>query len=175
MSDARDAIALLRGLRATRDFTDQPIPQAVIDDIADVSRWTGSASNRQPWHVVIVRDRETLRRIAAAEGHCAHAGNAAAAVVIVLDNERPELEAYDDGRLSERIMLAAAAHGIGSCIGFLVGGGRDEIRRLLGAPESALARTVISLGYRDMAAHASRPKRAQVRKPSAEIIHFDRI
>jgi nitroreductase len=175
MTQASDHITLLRALRSTRDFTRQAIAQAVLDDIMDVARWSGSASNRQPWHIVLVRDRALLAKIAEAEGHAKHAGGADVAVVIVLDNERPELEAYDDGRISERIMLAAAAHGVGSCIGFLVGDGREAVRKLLGAREGSLVRTVISLGYRDHAAHSARPRRPQVRKPASEIIHVDRI
>ena len=46
---ASDRIAFLRSLRAVRSFRPDPIPQEVIDDILDVVRWSGSASNLQPW------------------------------------------------------------------------------------------------------------------------------
>ena len=39
-------------------------------------------------------------------------------------------ESYDEGRLSERLMLAADAHGVGSCIGWLINDGQDAARQL---------------------------------------------
>ena len=42
-----EVVALLRGLRAIRQFRPDEIPQEVVDAILDVARWSGSASNRQ--------------------------------------------------------------------------------------------------------------------------------
>ena len=61
--EAAQAIEFLRRLRTVRRFTDQAVPQAVLDDLLSVARWSGSASNRQPWVFVVVRERETLRRL----------------------------------------------------------------------------------------------------------------
>ncbi len=57
-------IALLRGLRAVRQFRTDAVPQAVIDAVLDVARWSGSASNRQHWELIVVRDRKTLQALA---------------------------------------------------------------------------------------------------------------
>ena len=61
---ARDRIAFLRGLRAIRQFRPDPVPQEVVGDFLEVARWSGSASNRQPWELVVIRSRETLRALA---------------------------------------------------------------------------------------------------------------
>ncbi|HET8626856.1 MAG TPA: nitroreductase family protein [Thermomicrobiales bacterium] len=174
VATARDRIAFLRGLRAVRNFRPDPLPQAAIDDLLAVARWSGSASNRQPWEIVVVRDRDTLQKLAATEGHAAHLAGAALGIVIVLDNERPEQEAYDDGRLSERLMLAAEAYGVGSCIGWFTGDGREAVKDLLGIPRDRLVRTAISFGYPDETARRARPRNAQPRKPLGEIVHFER-
>src|SRR5215207_8772838 len=120
---AEDRIAFLCSLRAVRSFRPDPVPREVIDDILDVARWSGSASNRQPWELVLVRDRSTLDALASVEGHAAFLNAAGAAVVLVMsgDPERVAHETYDEGRLAERIMLAAHAHGVGSSIGWFVG------------------------------------------------------
>ena len=170
----RDRIALLRRLRAVRDFRPEPVPPAVIDDVLAVVRWSGSASNRQPWELVVIRRRETLAALAAVEGYAKHLAGAPLGIVLVMAGERPEQETYDEGRLSERIMLAAAAHGLGACIGWLRGSGVAAAKALLSIPEERLVRTVISLGYPDEAAQQARPKRAQPRKPLAEIVHQER-
>ena len=41
-------IAFLRSLRAVRSFRPDHVPQGVFDDVLEVARWSGSASNRQP-------------------------------------------------------------------------------------------------------------------------------
>jgi nitroreductase len=173
---AQGQIALLRGLRAVRDFRPDPVPQHVLDDILSVARWSGSASNRQPWELVVVRERETLQGLAAAEGYAKHLAGAALAIVLVMagDPERVAHETYDEGRLSERIMLAAAAHGVGSCIGWFVRDGVAAAKTILGIPAERLVRTAISLGYPDEAARRARQKPAQARKPAVEIVHTER-
>jgi nitroreductase len=87
--------------------------------------------------------------------------------------ERAEQETYDEGRLAERIMLAAHAHGVGSSIGWIVGSGRDAARELLGIPQGKVVRTAISLGYPDEEARRSRAGRWQARKPLGEIVHTE--
>jgi nitroreductase len=85
--------------------------------------------------------------------------------------ERAEQETYDEGRLAERIMLAAHAHGVGSSIGWLVGSGRDAAKELLGIPQEKVVRTAISLGYPREESRRSRAGRGQARKPLGEIVH----
>jgi nitroreductase len=172
----RDRIALLRGLRSVRAFRPDPVPQTVLDDILDVARWSGSAKNLQPWAFVVVHDRATLEALGALEGYVRHLAGATFAIAIVLDNagDRIEQETFDDGKVSERMMLAAAAHGVGSCIGWFHGGGRDDAKRILGVPANRTLRTAISFGYPDEAAQAARPKPPEARKPLSELVHLER-
>ncbi|MDQ3964891.1 MAG: hypothetical protein M3246_00300, partial [Actinomycetota bacterium] len=95
-------------------------------------------------------------------------------IVLVMAGVRPEQETYDEGRLSERIMLAALAHGVGSSIGWIVGDGRAAAKEILGVPPERLVRTAISLGYPDEEARRFRPRTGQARKPLAQIVHEER-
>src|SRR5438876_2639979 len=96
-------IAFLRGLRVVRQLRPEPLPEAVLHDILEVARWSGSAGNRQPWEFVVVRDRDILGRLATIEGASAgHLANAAVGFAIVIRPEVPDLDAYDEGRLAER-------------------------------------------------------------------------
>lgn len=165
-------INFLRSLRAVRNFRPDPVPQEVVDDILEVARWSGSASNRQPWELVVIRDADTLRALSEVEGYADHLAGAPLGIVLVMVGERPEQETYDEGRLSERVMLAAWAHGVGSSIGWIVDGGRESARELLGIPPGRVVRTAISLGYPDEGARRSRP--GQARKPLSEIVNEER-
>jgi nitroreductase len=171
---AKDRISFLRTLRAVRSFRPDPVPQEVIDDILDVARWSGSASNRQPWEIILIRERDTLRSLASVGGYAGHLARAPLGIVLVMAGDRAEQETYDEGRLAERIMLAAFAHGVGSSIGWIVGQGRDAARELLGLPEHKVVRTAISLGYPDEQARRPRSGRGQARKPVSEIVHQER-
>ncbi|MGH2559765.1 MAG: nitroreductase family protein [Thermomicrobiales bacterium] len=171
-----DRIAFLRGLRSVRAFRPDPVPQQVIADILDVARWSGSAKNLQPWDFVVVHDRATLETLGALEGYVTHLAGATFVIVIVLANEgeRTEQETFDDGKVSERMMLAAAAHGVGSCIGWFHGTGRDEAKRILGVPSDHVLRTAISFGYPDEAALRARPKPPEARKSLSKLVHLER-
>src|ERR1700737_1673674 len=134
-AQADEFIGLLKSLRAVRRFADKPLPAEAVRDIQDVIRWSGSASTRQEFEALWIEDRAMLRRLSDLKGYAKHLAGAAAGAVIVSGitpssaattrMNSDELNAFDEGRISERIMLAALAHGIGSSIGWL----RDEARR----------------------------------------------
>src|ERR671919_3120382 len=167
----RDRISFLRTLRSVRSFRSDPVPQAVVDDVLEVARWSGSASNKQPWEILVVRERDTLRSLTSVGGYAWHLAGAPLGIVLVMAGERAEQETYDEGRLAERIMLAAHAYGVGSSIGWIVGSGRDAARELLGIPKEKVVRTAISLGYPDEEARRSRARRGPTRKPLDEIVN----
>jgi nitroreductase len=173
-----ERIAFLRGLRAVRHFRPEPLPDDVLRDILEVARWSGSAGNRQPWELVVVRDRDMLRALAAIDGaNAGHLAGAAAGVAVVIRPEAPELDAYDEGRLVERIMLAAAAHGVGSSVGHFTGPGDSwaasaEAKRRLGIPAERVLREVVSLGY--PAEHRPPTSNPPGRRPLAELVSWER-
>lgn len=172
-----EQIAFLRGLRQIRQLKPDPVPQAALDDILEVARWTGSARNIQPWDLLVIHDRATLRALGTIEGgrgpHLVNAG-VGIALVMLGDPEHVDFDTYDEGRLSERIMLAADAHGLASAIGWFKGAASEEAKRILGVPSNRLLRTIMSIGLADTEAHARRQRPAQPRKPMREIVHTER-
>src|ERR1700687_123031 len=110
----RQLTDFLRSLRAVREFQRKPVPDDVVRDILEVARWSGSASNRQFREIIVVRTRETLQPLAGLGGYVGHLRNAALAMLLVMPGEWPEGETFDEGRLAERIMLGAGAHGVGA-------------------------------------------------------------
>ena len=140
-------VSFLKSLRTVRFFELKPVPQSALDDVLEVTRSSGSARNRQPWEFMVVRDRRTLGRLAALEGYAQHLAGAAAGIVLVTagDPHKLEQETFDEGRLAERISLAAASHGLGAAVGWFAGGGRHEAKRILGVPGERLVRTALSL------------------------------
>lgn len=159
----------LRSLRAVRDFQRKPVPDEVVRDILEVARWSGSAGNRQFGEIIVLRKAETLQALAGLGGYVGHLRGAALGMVLVMPGEWPEGETFDEGRLAERIMLGAWAHGVGSSIGWFSPEGRDQAKQILGVPgKKRVVRTAIALGF------PARPPRRGDRKPLSELVHEER-
>jgi nitroreductase len=137
---------LIKSLRSVRQFSDKEIPDDVLRDILDTGRWTGSAKNTQPWDLVVVRDRETLKALAKCGQFAWHLAGAKLAIALVMRGE-DAWSAMDEGRLMQNLMLAAWAHGVGSCIGSIYPEHQQRARELLGIPENRYLRTMLSIGY----------------------------
>lgn len=182
---AAEHVRLLRGLRAVRRFSSKPLPPNVVADVLEVARWTGSASNRQPWELILVREKGILRGIGGLPGATGlrHVAEAAAAIVLVPDGRLTE---FDEGRWTERVMLAAAAHGLGAGIARVPDEHTVKVAHILGTPPDRVIRTLVSLGYpADARAHLVSAERETEhgqalarltvgRKPLVELLHVDR-
>ncbi len=77
-------------------------------------------------------------------------------------------------------MLAAAAHGLGSCIGWWDTRGREQAGQLLGAPAGSIVRTVLPMGYpatgqRPMHEELLAGRKEAARKPIADFVRLERF
>jgi nitroreductase len=167
---SNEQLRFLRRLRAVKEYTAEPVGREAIEEILEVGRWSASGSNRQPWDVIVVRDPAVKQQF----GEWGARPAASAAVVLLLVTAGPQ-SAFDEGRLAERLCLAAAACGLGSTVATLKNEGPDETKKLLGIPEDRRVVTVVAIGHTDVAARRARPKSAQPRKPLGEFAHWDRF
>jgi nitroreductase len=58
-----DLIETLRTTAAIREFRPEPVPDDVLRRVLDTARFAPSGGNRQAWHVVVVKDPETRRKL----------------------------------------------------------------------------------------------------------------
>ncbi len=169
MPSKNDLLSFMRGLRAVREYTPEAVPQTILEEILDVGRWSATASNRQLHEIVVVRDQAVKDQFAA--WGAKPAGPAAVALLIVTANDA---SAFDEGRVAERLALAAKACGLGSCIATLKNEGPEAAKGLLGIPPERRARTLVAIGHTDVAARRALPRAPQARKPMSEFAHWDR-
>ena len=171
---SNDKIRFLRNLRAVRNYTPEQIPEDVLSDILEVGRWSGTASNLQGTEVVVVRDSQIMQRMSEVGARPA-AGAAVALVVVTPDAaDRHDLHTFDSGRLVERLLLAADAHGVGSNIATLKEDGPDIIKQMLGIPAEKRIWTIVTMGYVDAEEHYTRPKSPTAgRKRVEDFVHWD--
>jgi nitroreductase len=158
--------------RNVREFTDHPLSDEALHRILEAAWRAPSARNVQPWDFVAVTDRVQLAELSTVWRGAAHVAGAAAAVVIVIDENPVEVSKdivlYDIGQASIQMMIAAADLGIGS--GHSSVGEPDLAARILELPAGKLARYIIDFGY-----PADRPLKPIVkprRRPFDEVIHW---
>lgn len=145
MTTANAYTDFLRSLRAVRRYADRPVARPVLEQVLEVTRWTGSGKNRQPWEVVVVQDRPALQALSGFGRYAGHLSGASAAVVLVMADES---DRFDAGRLAQNVMLAAWAHGVGSCPAtFSTAQDVERARELLDLPADRWLRHSIALGY----------------------------
>ena len=165
----------LRRLRTVRDFRPDAVPEDALNEILEVGRWSGSASNQQPAEVIVVRDAAARQQLSGMGANTAAKAPAVLVIVTPGDRERFEIEVFDEGRISERLQLAALALGLGAGVTWLKGDGPERAKVLLGIPPERRVRTVIALGYKDEAAIKAKPKNPQPRKEPGQFAHWERF
>jgi nitroreductase len=154
----------IRTLLAVRGYQDRPVPEEVVRRILEAGRLTASAMNKQPWHFVVVQDRETLRQLGAAARTGPYIAQAPLAVVVVIDPTRYAVS--DASRAIQDMLLAAWGEGVG---GNWVSG-NEAVKPLLGIPEQLDVAAILPFGYPAAAVGQARKDR----KSLAAIAHRER-
>jgi nitroreductase len=167
-------IETIRTVRQIRQYATDPVPDDVIAQLLQIARWTGSSKNSQPWHFVVVRDRRTLERIASLRPNINWLAGVPLAIAIVLD-EPSTGNAYDEGRVTERLLIAAHALGYGAGTAWFGDESQEaEAKDLLNIPAEKTARSMVAIG-KTLSAKDPRPMaRAGGRKPLSEIVSHER-
>lgn len=167
-----DVWEAIRTKRAVRQYTDQPLPDEVIERILDAGRRSQSSKNTQPWDFIAVRDRETLVQLSKTAQWMGHAAGAALNVVLIAPAEAATYAHYgfDIGQSAAYMQLAAHELGIGSCIGAVAD--KATARALLGYPEDKELVMTISFGYPADEQRQGMGKAG--RRPLDEVVHWDR-
>ena len=177
MPNSRDGSVALEPIRRVsqiRQYSPEPVPDNVVDRLLELARWTGSSKNSQPWRFIVVRDKDRLRKIAALRPNINWAAAAPLGIAIVLDGGNALSEAYDEGRLTERLLTGAKLLGYGGGVAWF---GEEthqaEAKRILGIPADRTARQIVMIG-RPTSTKDPRPTGPpRGRKAVSELVSYD--
>jgi len=170
-TDTRDAVLqALRRTRQIRSFTDDPVSEDDLHAILEVSRWTGSSMNTQPWQFIVIRDPDVRRRIGEISVHARYVANAPMAIAIAMPGDDSESDAYDEARVAERILIAATAMDLGAGIGWIEEKDYAAIDELLGLTLPTFVRTIVSIGHPTEEARKPRSGPRTGRRPLEEFV-----
>ena len=156
----------VRTMLAVRRYLDRAVPETIVQRIVEAGRLTGSAMNLQPWHFIVVQERDTLRRLGALARSGPYVAEAPLAIVVVID--RTGYAVSDASRAIDSMMLTAWAEGVGSnWVGF---GNLEKVNALLGIPSDRDVLAILPFGY--PADRIGRGKKK--RKPLRAVAHRER-
>jgi nitroreductase len=177
----QDLLTIIKERRSVRNFSDQPVSEAMLQTILTAVQWTPSWANTQCWEIVAVRDGKVREKLQAAvpKANPAHKSILAAPVVLALCARRNDSGYYkgvvttkfgdwfmfDLGLAAQSICLTAHSLGLGTVIVGLYA--HDQANAALNLPEGVENVALIPLGYPTKI--PSPPKRKEI----SEFLHND--
>ena len=162
-----DAIEALKTRRSIRAYTAEPVPKEIIEDLVDCGRLAATALNKQPWEFVVVTDPTLRAEIAQTTDHGKFIADVPVCIVVLCQETKYYLE--DCSAATQNILVAAHAHGLGSC--WIAGDKKpfaETIRKAVGAPEGYRLISLIAVGY-----PAEEPN--PTKRDLSEVLHWQRF
>jgi nitroreductase len=152
---------LIKARQSVRSYADRPVEKEMRDMLVEAVRLAPSASNAQPWKLIMVDDPELRGEIARATFSPAISFNRfvpQAPLIAVLTIERTrtitqiggwlkerEFPLIDIGIAAEHLCLQAADLGLGTCmIGWF---NEKKIKKLLAIPRGIRIGLLVTIGY----------------------------
>jgi nitroreductase len=139
-----DVFEAVRTVLAVRRYQERPVPDEVVHRIVEAARLTASSQNGQPWHFVVVKNRDTLRRLGATARSRPYTAGAALAIAVAVE-KASRFAVSDASRAIQSMILTAWEAGVGSSwVGF---GGMHEAGSILGVPDYLEVFAIVPFGY----------------------------
>ncbi len=174
---------LIRQRQSVRSYQKRPVERALLDKLVEAVRLAPSASNSQPWKLILVDEPELREQVARATFSAVLAFNkfaveAPAIAVFVVERaglvtqvgaaiKRRPFSLIDIGIAAAHFCLQAAELGLGTCI--LGWFDERKIKRLLSVPRRARIGLLVTVGH----APEGYPLREKSRKISSQMSSFN--
>ncbi|MGQ9677914.1 MAG: nitroreductase family protein [bacterium] len=135
--------------RSVRDYFDRPVDDKDVVALLEAAMAAPSARNLKPWHFIMIRNRETLRRITEIHPAAQMLHQAPLAIAVCGDKDvSPSFWVQDCAAATENILIAAAMLGLGAVwLGVHPREEREKLlKELLEVPENYGLLCVVSVG-----------------------------
>jgi len=147
-----DALEAILTRRSVREFTSEPVSQTEVETILRAAMHAPSACNQQPWHFIVVDEREKLDALADLHPFAKMLKKAPLSIIVCGDlslETCPGNWVIDCSAAMQNLLLSAHAHGLG---GVWVGIHPVEERvktigQFLGLPKFAVPLCLSAIGH----------------------------
>ena len=153
-----DVIEAIRHRRSIRKYKSDPVEEDKLNKILEAGRWAPSASNKQAWHFIVVRDDAMRKKLADVHTYGRFMAESPVVIVVLGDTTRHErYHLADPHNAVQNMLLAAYSLGLATCwMGVRDTPFESAFRDLLEVPEKFRIICSVSLGYPDMERDSSR-------------------
>lgn len=132
--------------RSTRAYESTFVPEAKLERILEAARLAPSAGNVQPWHFIIVRNREKRETLAKGGRYARFLAESPVVIVGCGDQKAsPNWYAVDVAIAMQNMVLTATGEGLGTC--WIASFNEDRVRSLLKIPDNFRVIALMALGY----------------------------
>lgn len=161
MENKMNFLSLASKRYSVRKYSDRKVERELIMKALEAARLAPSACNAQPWHFIVVDDRERVKKLAEATFLPLSKLNkfvTEAPVIIAVVSESPNISSavggyikkkpyylMDVGMAVEHFCLQAAENGLGTCI--LGWFNEKKVKSFLDVPVRKSIPLLITLGY----------------------------
>jgi len=140
--------------RSIRKYQDKPVEKEKIEKLLKAIMQAPSAVNQQPWEVIVVENKETLKSLSEMSPYSKMVADSPVAFVLVANSDNfkvPSAWQQDMGAATENLLLEAVELGLG---GVWLGTAVSEenmnfVRKIFDLPENILPFSVVPVGYPD--------------------------
>ncbi|UCE12419.1 MAG: nitroreductase family protein, partial [Candidatus Heimdallarchaeota archaeon] len=117
-----DALELLKGRRSIRKYKSTPVEEEKLEKCLEAARWAPSASNKQPWEFLIVKNQKIRSELA---GMHPYGKFVAASPVVFIPLTNPKVHAKyhqsDTALATLQFMIEADSLNLGTCWAGVIG------------------------------------------------------
>jgi nitroreductase len=145
-----DLIKTILSRRSIRRYTDELVSEEDIKTILDAAMAAPSASNRKPWHFIIVTDRGSLNQLAKAHRYAKMLYDAPLCISVCGDQSVSEsFWVQDCSAATENMLLAITALGLGAvwCGVYPRQDRMKDISKILGIKAPIVPLNIIAIGH----------------------------
>jgi nitroreductase len=157
--------------RSVREFSNEAPSSEVIKTILEAGIWAPSGLNNQPWRFIVVRAPETKEKISELTHYSRIVKTAPVLICVFIDLDSSyhrEKDLMAIGACNENMLLAAHSMDLGGVWLGEILKNKEEVRNILGAPETWELTAVLAIG------HPSPKERKSKRRPISKVAHIER-
>lgn len=138
--------------RSVRSYTSEPVSDEDIHDLLRAGMQAPSAKNEQPWHFIVIDDKEILHAIPEFHPYSKMLFEAPLAILVCSDRKLETSRANwlaDCSAATQNILLAAHAKGLGAVwLGVFPDSTRVfGMQELFGLPKDIRPVSLVAIGY----------------------------
>lgn len=167
-----DVMEAIRKRHSIRSYEDKEVEEEKLNLILEAGRLAPSASNRQEWRYIVVRDKQTRQKLVDAAAGQAFVGEAPVVIACCAQTDGHIMRCgqpcypIDVAISIDHMTLKAVEEGLGTC--WIGAFNEAKAKEILGVPDEIRIVELLTLGY------PTQIPEGKARKELGELVKYER-